>query len=243
MTQDEALALLKTGASIFLTGQPGSGKTHTVNRYLRDLAQAGVDVAYTASTGIAATHGHGVTIHAWSGIGVREALTRRDLDVLASNRRLAARIDRLAERVAEKFQTQTVQHTIRTSFPTDLPPVYADEGRLEQVLANLLSNAIKYSPDGGTVVIAGEMAEGRLQVAVSDEGIGMAAEQQERVFERFYRVDNALSRETQGAGLGLYIVRSIVEAHGGTVWLESEPGEGSKFYFNLKLNMNNKSCV
>ena len=57
MTQDEALALLKTGASIFLTGQPGSGKTHTVNRYLRDLAQAGVDVAYTASTGIAATHG------------------------------------------------------------------------------------------------------------------------------------------------------------------------------------------
>jgi ATP-dependent exoDNAse (exonuclease V) alpha subunit len=94
MTQDEALALLKTGASIFLTGQPGSGKTHTVNRYLRDLAQAGVDVAYTASTGIAATHGHGVTIHAWSGIGVREALMRRDLDVLASNRRLAARIEK-----------------------------------------------------------------------------------------------------------------------------------------------------
>jgi len=94
MTQDEALALLKTGASIFLTGQPGSGKTHTVNRYLRELAQTGVDYAYTASTGIAATHGHGVTIHAWSGVGVRETLNRRDLDVLATNRRLAGRIEK-----------------------------------------------------------------------------------------------------------------------------------------------------
>ena len=74
MTQDEALALLRTGASIFLTGQPGSGKTHTVNRYVRELQRQGIDYAYTASTGIAATHGHGVTIHAWSGIGVREAL-------------------------------------------------------------------------------------------------------------------------------------------------------------------------
>ena len=85
MTQDEALALLKTGASIFLTGRPGSGKTHTVNRYLRDLARTGVNYAYTASTGIAATHGHGITIHAWSGIGVRDTLNRRDLDVLAAN--------------------------------------------------------------------------------------------------------------------------------------------------------------
>jgi hypothetical protein len=94
MTQDEALALLKTGASIFLTGQPGSGKTHTVNRYIQGLQRQGVEFAYTASTGIAATHGHGVTIHAWSGIGVRESLNRRDLDMLAANRRLAARIER-----------------------------------------------------------------------------------------------------------------------------------------------------
>ena len=94
MTQDEALALLRTGASIFLTGQPGSGKTHTVNRYVRELQRQGIDYAYTASTGIAATHGHGVTIHAWSGIGVREALTRRDLDLLSTNRRLASRIEK-----------------------------------------------------------------------------------------------------------------------------------------------------
>jgi ATP-dependent DNA helicase PIF1 len=103
MTQDEALALLRSGASIFLTGQPGSGKTHTVNRYLREHARAGVDVAYTASTGIAATHGHGTTIHAWSGIGVRETLTRRDLDVLATNRRLATRIEKASVLIIDEI--------------------------------------------------------------------------------------------------------------------------------------------
>ena len=94
MTQNEALALLRTGASIFLTGQPGSGKTHSVNRYLQWLKREGIAFAYTASTGIAATHGHGVTIHAWSGIGVRESLHARDLDMLAANRRLATRIEK-----------------------------------------------------------------------------------------------------------------------------------------------------
>jgi ATP-dependent DNA helicase PIF1 len=94
MTQDEALDLVKTGTSVFLTGQPGSGKTHTVNRYLQWLRRQGIEYAYTASTGIAATHGHGVTIHAWSGIGVRESLHSRDLDTLAANRRLATRIER-----------------------------------------------------------------------------------------------------------------------------------------------------
>jgi ATP-dependent DNA helicase PIF1 len=103
MTQDEALALLRTGASIFLTGQPGSGKTHTVNRYLRELAQMGVDYAYTASTGIAATHGHGITIHAWSGIGVRDALTGRDLDTIANKRRLAGRIEKASVLIIDEI--------------------------------------------------------------------------------------------------------------------------------------------
>jgi hypothetical protein len=94
VTQDEALALLKTGASVFLTGQPGSGKTHTVNRYLQWLKRQGVGHAYTASTGIAATHGHGMTIHAWSGIGVRDRMTARELDLLAANRRIAGRIEK-----------------------------------------------------------------------------------------------------------------------------------------------------
>lgn len=103
MTQDEALALLRTGASIFLTGQPGSGKTYTVNRYLHWLRGQRVDYAYTASTGIAATHGNGVTIHAWSGIGVREVLQRRDLDALTANRRLTTRIERTSVLVIDEI--------------------------------------------------------------------------------------------------------------------------------------------
>ncbi|MEG6509431.1 AAA family ATPase [Methyloligella sp. 2.7D] len=94
MKQTDALALLKTGASIFLTGEPGSGKTHTVNRYIRTLREHGVAVAYTASTGIAATHGNGITIHAWSGIGVNQSLSRRDLDRIKANRRVAGRIEK-----------------------------------------------------------------------------------------------------------------------------------------------------
>jgi ATP-dependent DNA helicase PIF1 len=103
MTQDEALALLMGGASIFLTGQPGSGKTHTVNRYIQALQRKGVEVAYTASTGIAATHGHGVTIHAWSGIGVRDALSRRDLDTLSANKRLAGRIEKTSVLIIDEI--------------------------------------------------------------------------------------------------------------------------------------------
>jgi len=94
MKQTQALALMKTGMSVFLTGQPGSGKTHTVNRYIAALRQAKIPVAYTASTGIAATHGNGITIHAWSGIGVSSSLSRRDLERIAANRRVASRIEK-----------------------------------------------------------------------------------------------------------------------------------------------------
>jgi ATP-dependent DNA helicase PIF1 len=103
MTQDEALATLNTGASVFLTGEPGSGKTHTVNRYIELLRRQRVGVAFTASTGIAATHGHGITIHAWSGIGVRDALTRRDLDAIATNRRIAQRIEKTSVLVIDEI--------------------------------------------------------------------------------------------------------------------------------------------
>lgn len=92
MTQEEALTILKTGANMFLTGEPGSGKTHTVNRYIDYLREHGIDPAITASTGIAATHIGGFTIHSWSGIGVRKNLSTYDLDMIASNERIAKRI-------------------------------------------------------------------------------------------------------------------------------------------------------
>jgi len=92
MTQDEALAILKTGANVFLTGEPGSGKTYTVNSYVAYLNSCGIEPAITASTGIAATHIGGMTIHSWCGIGVRQRLTPYDLDAIAGNKRVMARV-------------------------------------------------------------------------------------------------------------------------------------------------------
>jgi PAS domain S-box-containing protein len=120
-------------------------------------------------------------------------------------------------------------------FPDDMPPVRGDYERVRQVLANLVSNAIKYSPEGGTIRIGG-WPEGDLAVAyVADQGAGIPPEEQEAIFRRFYRIDNRLRRETQGSGLGLFLARAIVEAHGGRIWVESQLGKGARFMFTLPL--------
>src|SRR3989344_4545155 len=92
MTQEEALKILKTGANVFLTGEPGSGKTHTVNSYVSYLRSFGIEPAITASTGIAATHIGGYTIHSWSGIGIRRFLTPYDLDRISQNKRIVSHV-------------------------------------------------------------------------------------------------------------------------------------------------------
>jgi signal transduction histidine kinase len=145
-------------------------------------------------------------------------------------------LDELAQRVAAKMTPQSDKHEIATTFPFDFPIIQGDEERLNQVLTNLVNNAIKYSPNGGLIRIGGQALENRVQVWVSDQGIGITPDQQEFVFDRFYRIDNALSRKTQGAGLGLYIVKSIIDAHSGNIWIDSEPEKGTKFSFTLPLS-------
>ncbi len=103
MTQDEALSILKTGANAFLTGEPGSGKTHTVNAYVRWLRSHGIEPAITASTGIAATHVGGMTIHAWSGIGIREYLSPSDVDAIASKEHVARRIGKATTLIIDEI--------------------------------------------------------------------------------------------------------------------------------------------
>jgi PAS domain S-box-containing protein len=142
-------------------------------------------------------------------------------------------LDALAERVATRFRTQTDSHEIVTDFPPDLPAVQGDAGRLEQVLNNLLSNAIKYSPDGGRIEISGRVLPNEVVVTVADQGVGIPLEEQTRIFERFVRGARERHQRTPGAGLGLYLVKAIVEAHGGRIWVESQPGEGSAFSFAL----------
>jgi len=145
-------------------------------------------------------------------------------------------LDKLAAQTVKKFRTQTHKHILSLDFPPDFPPVLGDSERLRQVLTNLLSNAIKYSPQGGTIRVSGRADDDWVYVAVSDEGIGIPKEEQERIFDRFYRVESSLSRRTQGAGLGLFLVKAVIEAHQGRVWVESAPGQGATFVFALPRN-------
>jgi PAS domain S-box-containing protein len=139
----------------------------------------------------------------------------------------------LAERVVQRYRPQTERHDLRLAFPDDFPTVRGDPVRLEQVLDNLVSNAIKYSPRGGPVRIAGEATPVEVVLSVQDEGVGIPLEEQERIFDRFYRVESPETRAVSGTGLGLYLTRAIVEAHGGRCWVNSTPGQGATFFVAL----------
>ena len=121
------------------------------------------------------------------------------------------------------------------SVPSYLPTVFADKRLIGQVLANLIENAIKYTPAGGTIAISAEASDSEVIVHVKDTGIGIPAEAHPRIFERFYRVDKGRSREMGGTGLGLAIAKHILLQHGGRIWVDSRPGEGSMFHFALPL--------
>ena len=117
----------------------------------------------------------------------------------------------------------------------DLPPVLANPDRLKLVWTNLISNAIKYTEPGGIVAVALKQVDGQLVATVRDTGIGILPEDHERIFEEFYRANNARMTCPVGTGVGLAIVQRIVRNYGGRIWVESEPGLGSKFTFTLPL--------
>ncbi len=142
-------------------------------------------------------------------------------------------LPRLVEKVVDGFRTQTEIHSFEADFPGDFPPVWGDPERLREVLSNLVSNAVKYSPEGGIIWIGGRVDGGGVTVYVADQGIGIPPEEQGRIFDRFHRVETGLHRRTEGTGLGLYLVKAIIDAHGGRVWVESAPGRGSIFMFTL----------
>lgn len=142
------------------------------------------------------------------------------------------RVERIAQQVLDHRRRLTPGHELRLEADDNLPLAEADPVRLEQILANLVDNAIKYSPAGGAVTV-GITGGDMITVRVSDQGIGITPEDAERLFERFFRVDNGLARSTKGVGLGLYICKSLIEGHGGRIWVESTPGRGSTFAFTL----------
>jgi PAS domain S-box-containing protein len=137
-----------------------------------------------------------------------------------------------SEKMVERFRTQTNKHILAVDFPEEFPVVVADEDRLSQVLSNLISNSIKYSPDGGEIRISGQVRPEQVIICVQDQGPGIAPGDIPHIFDRFYRADDA-SKTTKGAGLGLYLTRAIVEAHGGRIWVDPRPGNGARICFSL----------
>ena len=145
------------------------------------------------------------------------------------------RIDGLVGQVIVAMEARAVERglTLRSCVPPALPAVVADPDRVVQILTNLVANAINYTLASGEVIVSARAHGDEVHVSVSDTGIGIASEDQEKVFGRFFRADDPVVQDTPGTGLGLPIVRALVEMHGGRVWVDSEPGEGSMFTFTL----------
>ena len=150
---------------------------------------------------------------------------------------LGASLDRAVYAVAS--QAAAAKISIETHVASNLPPVVGDKRRIEQVLVNLLTNAIKFSPAGKRVVISAQVREQMVEVSVQDFGRGMTEEFRARLFTKFEHAQGALTRESQGMGLGLAICRHLVDAHGGKIWVESKAGEGSTFTFSLRISETN----
>jgi len=142
----------------------------------------------------------------------------------------------ILENLVEFMQSRAKEKNISLSLEkTPLPPINADPKSMEEVFSNLITNAITYTPEGGTVKAAGKVTGDFLEIRISDTGYGIAADQIPLIFDRFYRVKTDKTRSITGTGLGLPIVKSIVEAHNGTVRVESTEGEGSTFFVRLPV--------
>ena len=167
-------------------------------------------------------------------------------DLLKLARIEAGKLELEFQRVAiadiiESCATTTLMRASRrnllldVSFPPTLPAVRGDSSLLREVLQNLLDNAVQYTQPGGKITLTASTRDSEAVVTVADTGIGIPQAEKERIFERFYRVDAARSREVGGTGLGLSIAKHIVEAHGGRIWVDSSVGQGSQFHFSIPL--------
>ena len=139
------------------------------------------------------------------------------------------------ERVVSVQRSYTTKHEIVSDLDDDMPTIVADEDKFVQILTNLTNNAIKYSPKGGRVTIKGRKFDGMIRMSIDDQGMGIPKEHISKVFDRFHRIDNRDTRKVGGTGIGLYLVKHFVEAHGGKIWVESEVGKGSSFIFELPV--------
>jgi PAS domain S-box-containing protein len=141
----------------------------------------------------------------------------------------------VVQNTVEKIRHRSSTHQFVVDMPKKLPLVYADQLRLERILYNLLENAVKYSPKGGTIRVFAKSEKQHLVTAVSDQGIGISLADQAKLFRPFQRLEEWNPDGAGGAGLGLLACRRLIEAHGGRIWVESEPTRGSTFFFTIPL--------
>ena len=145
------------------------------------------------------------------------------------------RLQNIAREIALEFQHRSKTHHLVVEFASDFPIVEADSRWIKQVFRNLLDNAVKYSPDGGLIVIKGEVRPADVVITIADQGIGIAPEDLIPLFEKYFRIRSAVLH-VPGTGLGLPIARTIIEAHGGRIWVESKVGEGTSIGFSLPFS-------
>jgi signal transduction histidine kinase len=165
-------------------------------------------------------------------------------DILWVSRLDSGRAEPFITRVEPLPLTAEIVDATRTHLPAGLsvelrhaaaePAVAADPDKLRQVLVNLIENAVKYSGEG-RIEVRLQRRNGKMRFSVRDEGLGIPLEQQDRIFEKFYRLDPDMTQGVGGTGLGLYICRELIEGMAGEIWVESEPGRGSTFSFELPL--------
>lgn len=158
-----------------------------------------------------------------------QSTARLELQPLSVAQLLRSSVD------AHRAQAEEGRRTLSLNVPESLPRVLGDARWLSLAADNLLSNALKFTRPGGRIAVSAEVREGGVLVSVEDDGVGIAKEEQPRVFDRFYRAKHSLERGVPGTGLGLAIAREAVQKHGGRIWVESEPGKGSRFCFLVPL--------
>ncbi len=145
------------------------------------------------------------------------------------------RISEILDSVSSRLASLTEHQQLQVMVPSELPSVFVDEMRIGQVLTNLVENAAKFSPESSEITIEAKLAGDEIILSVIDRGQGITSELLGRVFDRFYQAESIVSGRKSGTGLGLSICKGIMESHGGRIWVESKPGEGSKFSFSLPV--------
>ena len=146
---------------------------------------------------------------------------------------VSVNVPEIVDKVVAAQKSYTTNHQFKVELDANIPSIVADKDKIDQILTNLTNNAVKYSPNGGLIKVIGKVLDSHIRITVSDQGMGIPKEHLSKVFERFHRIDNRDTRKVGGTGIGLYLVKHLVEAHGGTIWVESDQGKGSEFIFDL----------